>query len=294
MYNSSKSSPWLLVSRPVVRQMRAARRECIDKEHAVLLNIADCRREFDLIKSSYLGSWDEKLNTSSNSAESPWVYHPGSASNMHQYGVIDAYPSGGFQWYLPARKQSEASEILRQAIYGLKANNWLNSNTRAIIHEHVLVNTDINRYAYGRVLLEITPSGYMLNTFDVKYFRAHMFLNNIDYFSMFCLVALGILTVYLLFYSISQLHTKGLVILKIFWIVHTLLFVVLSLMVISMQIAQIFVLHDLRSDLVDGHIPKGLYVQQIALLDDIIMYMYGMLGFLVIIRVSSNLIPYYY
>lgn len=284
--NSNQTSPWHIVSQPTVRQVRAQTEKCMDQNNAKHAGIQDCRMNHFMNGGSFNDNWTIEKTISYLNSTDPWSYTPKRYLNTsRQYGVIDDYPPGGYVWQFPSKNEHNATNEVKKRMLKLKQHDWFDKSTRALVHTYYIFNPTYNQYGYVDFLVEFTPSGFLMTSSDVKYFLSGIISSNLDYFGIFCVVLLVLVTLIMIWELVTKLHNHGIKTFKDFWVWHTSLMIIIAITCVILQLVNLFMTRDFENELRDGYLPTGLHAYNLALLQYSITCLYGVLGFLVISRV---------
>ena len=284
--NSNQTSPWQIVSQPTVRQVRAQTEKCMDQNNAEHAGIQDCRMNHFMNGGSFNDNWTIEKTISYLNSTDPWSYTPKRYLNTsRQYGVIDDYPPGGYVWQFPSKNEHNATNEVKKRMLKLKQHEWFDKSTRALVHTYYIFNPSYNQYGYVDFLVEFTPSGFLMTSSDVKYFLSGIISSNLDYFGIFCVVLLVLVTLIMIWELVTKLHNHGIKTFKDFWVWHTSLMIIIAITCVILQLVNLFMTRDFETELRDGYLPSGLHAYNLALLQYSITCLYGVLGFLVISRV---------
>lgn len=253
-----------------------------------MLNVSICSKDYYTTAKSFSYNWSNEVSKpyTASVVKSPWFFQKYPYISSKTYGWLSDYPSGGYELLLPLYNLTDALSQARLTVQNLKKQQWFDKYTRALIHNYVMLNGDTLQYSFVELLIEMTSSGFITTSFNVRYLPVYYFMRSVDYFCISCVFFLLALVVYLLCHAVSKAHVKGFKELRTWWDFHTMLMIITAGVGIIMQLGEVFLLEDFRNRLNNGYVPDGFSIHHMALYHDVGMYVFGFLGFLVIIRVS--------
>jgi hypothetical protein len=112
-------------------------------------------------------------------------------------GSVGTYPSDGFMLTL-ADSKDNSSEIIQD----LKANKWIDHNTRAIIIDFTVYNGNVNLFNQIRLVMEFPPTGGIFNSWTVRTSKLLRYVSTFDYVVAACEC---LFVLFIIFYTIEEL-----------------------------------------------------------------------------------------
>ena len=147
-----------------------------------------------------------------------FTYKTMSKRSLEARGQYNYYDSGGYIVSLGSEKQT-AIAIITQ----LKADNWIDKQTRAIIVEFSLYNANTNLFTVAKVVMETPETGGFWAKQLVESFRPYPYVEPWDFILLVLQIVWGILVVYYIVITIIQLVKERMSYLTEFWNVTQIL-----------------------------------------------------------------------
>ena len=272
---------WEFASTPYIHQVRVFNHQCPTEKYASLIGKQRKCLSVRYETGNFKNSWNKAISaTERNYALTQWTSTKPNRSHPFIVGNLDRYPSNGYYVWLPSnityrdRSMNELSD--------LKKNLWFDSNTRLLKHTAVLYNKNINMYAYYNLLVERLESGYMSALYTVSYFQADFYLENVDRFSIFCVVLLFVIMVGLTVKTLLILNKHGLwSSLKRFWCLHLIVTVFFTLMAIAIHVVNLIQMNAFTNDIHNGRVAIGSNIIEVETLNNLSRYMFSVSLFLI-------------
>lgn len=291
-YDIDKNTTWLITSTPSIRQLQNYHATCDGVKNDT---ITSCIPE-TFRRENYLGlSGSTETTTpapSTNYSTLVTYIHWATQSVIVPSSIIlgnaTFYPlSGTARHYRVIQTLSNITTDLSD----MTLHGWLNCRTCTLSHVFTFYQPALDKYAYVNFLFTQELTGHVTVSFDYRSFRIHFLEQNIDIFSLACIVLLILLTLCMLFYLIKKIRRKGMGIsVQSFSFIHNLCIVLMSLATSIILIIRVILWRDFSSLLLDsGHIKDDVIISEYIVFDEVALQFCGVLSFLVITKVRTFL-----
>ena len=184
-------------------------------------------------------------------------------------GVLDSYGSGGFVARLGYTRTS-AESVLND----LFNNSWITQNSAVMIHECAFYNVNVNLLSLVAVVFEFAPFGSVLVTTNIRSMKLYRSTQGLHIFILILECAYVLYTLYFLVYECRRFLLIKMEYLKNMWNLLELGNVLVSLALIAVYIAHTV---EVNKAIEIYRQDKIIDFDKVAMLDDIMSYLFGLL-----------------
>jgi len=223
---------------PRLRQLRMPSEQCNMPMYKI---VKECNEEYNIFyedTGEYYPGWVPVTNTSDKSYDGPypgWFWESsGDLDGFPFSGMLATYGGGGFNIEL-----GHTREIAQQTINDLMNYEWLTPETRAVVVEFVIYNSNVNLFAVSSMTFEFLPTGTILPTYKMNLIRFDRYIGS---FMITVMVSELLTFVYVIWFIYKEVKTFKAIgykkYFKSFWNVMEFIVLLLLLITIAMFFAR--------------------------------------------------------
>ena len=248
------NATWMIASHPLVQLNGYSNGGCLNKKYAILENITTCF----VVSDQVLDLCNRKNNSNCTHV-----------SHEFKINIVKTH-------------------LLTKVFKILKSLEWFDGPQSSVNLEVIFADTRSSEHVYISHFFSVASGGYNEITSNIIFYRTDFFEHSSDYFLVFCIVVLFIIMLVTLSKVVSQGYRKGWKALKSFWSFHTVLMILFINVAIILIITQIICIYQYRNKMNNGMVPSGSNSYTFAFLTNLVIYVLGFVGFLVIVRVKFH------
>ena len=233
-----------------------------------------------------VSQWDDEKEFSDVWAHRNELY----TNQSTWYGHVRSYTGAGYLLHLPYAMDKKGVQNLSHTISKLEEDLWLDQRTRAVAHEFVLRNLLSNEYAVVTLLFETTSGGSIVQLDAYSFLTINLYNNEgtIVRLKLVCEILFLFLCAYIAWTLMVMFHKHKLRSFYSFRFVTDLILCVFVLALLVCSIMKLVYFETISNQITRG-IPNNYNLRFYTLLSDVSRYVYGVVCFFVIIRVSMIL-----
>ncbi|XP_071043251.1 location of vulva defective 1-like [Parasteatoda tepidariorum] len=286
----------LKIGYAVLRQVRIHPRSC--NVHWLMQSITpECAGYGGMVHEDgtlYTKGWIEV-----NSTETlvPPEYKYLTASQLKGYpfwGQIDWYGGGGYVVPLIAKRDSDI-DSLRQRLYKIERDGWIDKYTRAIFVEFGVYNAQINLFCAVTILAEFLPGGGVVPYYHIDPLRLLNYHTGFGLIQLAVEILFVIFTVFFTYKEVSSMIQQGLAYFKQYWNNAEVVSIVVSYTGIANHIYKLFATAEILRIFTETDGTGYIKLQEAVLLNELFCYQIGLvmsistLKFLKLLRFNKRI-----